>query len=994
MCCFALIRRLNLWILGVLGIFAFLPTLAAATSASISISGQEGALPLQASGEFSEYTFCDGAKPPNCWTDNSGSLAVRHTFPSGGTYYIGGQSGKGSADWATTLDTGAMAQGGHTFVATACDAKGNCSSTSQSITIDNTPEVTGTESKVEGELDIKGTVDFKEYAGGDEGSVTLYHIYPNNSYAYRIQSKSFEGTSVIDWTYQDIVGSIADGGSWAQGKHIIRAVATAYNGASKSIDIPITIDNTPEVAGSANKTEGDLDIKGTVDFKEYVGGSEGSVTLYHIYPNNSYAYRIQSKSFEGTSVINWTYQDIVGSIADGGSWAQGKHIIRAVATAYNGASTSIDIPITIDNTPEVTGLAEYSEGNLDIKGAVDFKEFAGSNEGSVTLYHIYPNNSYAYRIQSKSFEGTNVINWTYQEIVGSIADGGSWAQGKHIIRVVATAYNGASKAIDIPVTINNTPEIAGSANKTEGDLDIKGTVDFKEYVGGNEGSVTLYHIYPNNSYAYRIQSKSFEGTNVINWTYQEIVGSIADGGSWAQGKHIIRAVATAYNGASTSIDIPITVDNTPEIAGSANNSEGDLDIKGTVNFKEFVGSNEGSVTLYHIYPNNSYAYRIQSESFEGTNVINWTYQEIVGSIADGGSWAQGKHIIRAVATAYNGVSKSIDIPITIDNTPEVAGSTNKTEGDFDIKGTVDFKEYVGGSEGSVTLYHIYPNNSYAYRIQSKSFEGASILNWTYQEIVGAIADGGAWAQGKHIIRAVATAYNGASASIDIPITVDNTPDVTGSANNSEGDLDIKGTVDFKEFVGSNEGSVTLYHIYPNNSYAYRIQSKSFEGTNVINWTYQEIVGSIADGGSWAQGKHIIRAVATAYNGASKSIDIPVTIDNTPKVQIIGPRCYADFTCDILGTVQFKEYVGGNEGSVTLYLKDVSASSYSSYGSKSYEGTGIDWKYADFAGSRISKATWGGKELMVQVVAKAANGATAASWQYLMIPALGCPIPLR
>jgi hypothetical protein len=93
-------------------------------------------------------------------------------------------------------------------------------------------------------------------------------------------------------------------------------------------------------------------------------------------------------------------------------------------------------------------------------------------------------------------------------------------------------------------------------------------------------------------------------------------------------------------------------------------------------------------------------------------------------------------------------------------------------------------------------------------------------------------------------------------------------------------------------------------------------------------------------------------------------------------------------------VQFKEYVGGAEGSVTLYLKDVSASSYSSYGSKSYEGTSINLKYSDFAGSRMSKATWSGRELMVQVVARAANGATMTSWQYLMIPALGCPFPLR
>jgi len=339
MCCFALIRRLSVWILTVLSIFAFIPALAAATSASISISGQEGALPLQASGEFSEYTFCDGAHPPNCWTDNSGSLTVRQTFPSGGTYSIGSKSGKGSADWSTTLDTGAMAQGTHTFVATACDVKGNCSSNSQSITIDNTPAVTSTVSKTEGELDIKGTVDFKEYVGGNEGSVTLYHIYPNNSYAYRIQSKSFEGTNVINWTYQEIVGAIADGGSWAQGKHIIRAVATAHNGASTSIDILITIDNTPEVKIIGPRCYADLtcDILGTVQFKEYVGGAEGSVTLYLKDVSASSYSSYGSKSYEGTS-INWKYADFAGARISKATWGGRELMVQVVAKAANGAT--------------------------------------------------------------------------------------------------------------------------------------------------------------------------------------------------------------------------------------------------------------------------------------------------------------------------------------------------------------------------------------------------------------------------------------------------------------------------------------------------------------------------------------------------------------------------------------------------------------------------------------------------------------------------------
>ena len=882
MYCFALTRRLSLWILFVIGIPVFFPALAAATSASISISGQEGAIPLSASATFTKYKFCNGASPPDCWYDNSGTLAVRQKHPNGSVYYLGGNSGKGSAEWSTTLDTGAMAQGTHTFVVTACDVKGNCSSDSRSITIDNTPVVTASVNNTEGDLNIKGTVDFKEYVGGNEGSVTIYYIHPNGS-RYYVRSKSYEGAAPLEWTWKDIAGSIPDAGAWAQGKYTVQIIATAANGVAKQIDLPITIDNTPVVTASVNNTEGDLNIKGTVDFKEYVGGNEGSVTIYYIHPNGS-RYYVRSKSYEGAAPLEWTWKDIAGSIPDAGAWAQGKYTVQIIATAANGVAKQIDLPITIDNTPVVTASVNNTEGDLNIKGTVDFKEYVGGNEGSVTIYYIHPNGS-RYYVRSKSYEGAAPLEWTWKDIAGSIPDAGAWAQGKYTVQIIATAANGVAKQIDLPITIDNTPVVTASVNNTEGDLNIKGTVDFKEYVGGNEGSVTIYYIHPNGS-----------------------------------------------------------------------------------------------------------RYYVRSKSYEGAAPLEWTWKDIAGSIPDAGAWAQGKYTVQIIATAANGVAKQIDLPIIIDNTPVVTASVNNTEGDLNIKGTVDFKEYVGGNEGSVTIYYIHPNGS-RYYVRSKSYEGVAPLEWTWKDIAGSIPDAGAWAQGKYTVQIIATAANGVAKQIDLPITIDNTPVVTASVNNTEGDLNIKGTVDFKEYVGGNEGSVTIYYIHPNGS-RYYVRSKSYEGAAPLEWTWKDIAGSIPDAGAWAQGKYTVQIIATAANGVAKQFDLPIAIDNTPKVQILGPRCYADLTCDILGTVQFKEYVGGSEGSVTLALKDVSASSYSSYGSKSYEGTSINWKYADFAGARMSKATWGGKELMVQVVARAANGATATSWQYLMIPALGCPIPLR
>jgi hypothetical protein len=92
----SLIWMFRLWIV----LFLLAPDVVWATSASISLSGNEGAITLNASASFSPYEKCDSW---HCWTVNSGSLYV---YRDGGI--IGSTSGNGSASWSATVDGGSI----------------------------------------------------------------------------------------------------------------------------------------------------------------------------------------------------------------------------------------------------------------------------------------------------------------------------------------------------------------------------------------------------------------------------------------------------------------------------------------------------------------------------------------------------------------------------------------------------------------------------------------------------------------------------------------------------------------------------------------------------------------------------------------------------------------------------------------------------------------------------------------------------------------------
>ena len=201
-------------------------------------------------------------------------------------------------------------------------------------------------------------------------------------------------------------------------------------------------------------------------------------------------------------------------------------------------------------------------------------------------------------------------------------------------------------------------------------------------------------------------------------------------------------------------------------------------------------------------------------------------------------------------------------------------------------------------------------------------------------------------QGQHTIKV--RAYNGnEEATATATFTIDNTPQVTITtpSNNSQvqGGFDITGTAIFKESIYAQEGSVGIFidDVY--------YGPKWYEGTN-ITWKLSDITKILLDACLYRTGGHTIKVIATAKNWTPSTATSTFTI-GTPTITISGADCAAG---DIRGTATFEGCIGSAQGLITIY----NINGYA-LGSKSYEGTDIQWKYSEITGV-VSPLPLGGK----------------------------------
>lgn len=223
----------------------------AGTSASISVSGNEGTISVNASATFMEDTHCNNRG--ECWTVNSGAVLLYQD-----NVILGQAGGYGLATFNKIVDSGRLSQGFHTFTAIARDHEGGTASDSQTITIDNTPTVTvNSPGLVAGAFDISGTVAFKESVTAREGNI---YLYIDNRYW---GAQSFEGAS-FNWNSAEFANKVLNAGNFSLGVHTIKVVARAANGATHEAQgtfevrkCDIKINNFSGTSGTINATGGE-----------------------------------------------------------------------------------------------------------------------------------------------------------------------------------------------------------------------------------------------------------------------------------------------------------------------------------------------------------------------------------------------------------------------------------------------------------------------------------------------------------------------------------------------------------------------------------------------------------------------------------------------------------------------------------------------------------------------------------------------------------------
>ncbi|MBN1187308.1 MAG: hypothetical protein JXB49_33830 [Bacteroidales bacterium] len=91
------------------------------------------------------------------------------------------------------------------------------------------------------------------------------------------------------------------------------------------------------------------------------------------------------------------------------------------------------------------------------------------------------------------------------------------------------------------------------------------------------------------------------------------------------------------------------------------------------------------------------------------------------------------------------------------------------------------------------------------------------------------------------------------------------------------------------------------------------------------------------------------------------------IDNTPLITLAEPET-VEGEFDIFGTAKFKNYGGGFEGTLYIWIDG------ELQGEKQYEGASINWSYSDITGQMLDSGSFGQGEHTIVVKATAENGA--------------------
>ncbi|PKQ60138.1 hypothetical protein BZG02_20600, partial [Labilibaculum filiforme] len=331
-----------------------------------------------------------------------------------------------------------------------------------------------------------------------------------------------QGTTVVTWTYKDVVGNIS-----TQTQNVIITDATA----------PVAdLASLPNVTAECEVTS--LTAPSATD-------NCSAVTV-----TNDASLPITT---QGTTVVTWTYKDVVGNI-----------------------STQTQNVIITDATAPVANLASLSNVTAECEVTSLTAPTATDNCSAVTV-----TNDASLPITT---QGTTVVTWTYKDVVGNTS-----TQTQNVIITDATA-----PVADLASLPNVTAECEVTTLTAPSATDNCSAVTVT-----NDASLPI----------------TTQGTTVVTWTYKDVVGNIS---TQTQNVIITDATAPVANLASLP-NVTAECEVTTLTAPTA-----------TDNCSAVTVTNDASLPI----------------TAQGTTVVTWTYKDVVGNTS-----TQTQNVIITDATA-------------------------------------------------------------------------------------------------------------------------------------------------------------------------------------------------------------------------------------------------------------------------------------------------------------------------------------------------------
>ncbi|WP_442846374.1 Ig-like domain-containing protein [Leeuwenhoekiella sp. H156] len=444
----------------------------------------------------------------------------------------------GDYTWTLTIPS-PLADGAYDVVATVTDAAGNASTdaTIDELTIDttaptiptvdplltndNTPTITGTADSAD---DLVVVVAGVTYTEGDG------NLVDNGDYTWTLTIPS----PLADGAY-DVVATVTDAAGNASTDATIDELTIDTTAPTiPTVDPLLTNDNTPTITGTADSADDLIVVVAGVTYTEGDGNLVDN-------GDNTWSLTIPTPLPDGTYDVMATATDAAGNASTDAT------IDELTIDTTPPTIPTVDVLVTNDNTPTITGTADSADDLVVVVAGVTYTEGDGNlvdngdNTWSLTIPTPLPDGTYDVMATATDAAGNASTDTTIDELT-------------------IDTTSPTIPTVDPLVTNDNTPTITGTADSAD---DLVVVVAGVTYTEGDGNLVDN----GDNTWTLTIPSPLSDGTYDVMATATDAAGNASTDAT------VDELTIDTTPPTVPTVDPLVTNDNTPTITGTADSAD-------------------------------------------------------------------------------------------------------------------------------------------------------------------------------------------------------------------------------------------------------------------------------------------------------------------------------------------------------------------------------------------------------------------------------------